>query len=373
MNSNVPDCVGATVRLSSQGPAVFASGAWLKNAVAVTRGDVALLSRVVGNLNTPEACQDHDTAAEAFLAWLDDKPAALACDLHADFHSTRAAARRAREIGVPLVQVQHHHAHIGALCAEHGVEGPVVGLALDGVGLGTDGKPWGGELLVVDGARWERIGHLRSLRLPGGDKAAREPWRVAASVLHALGRGAEIAARYGDEPAAAMLPTMLERDINSPGTSSAGRLFDAAAGLLGLSRRMEFEAQAAILLEQAAARHIEAHGWPQPQAYAIGADGETDLFPALGALTEEKDSAAGAAKFHATLVAAMAEWALRAAEDAGIGIIACGGGCFLNKVLSTGLRARIEGTGLRMIEARQVSPGDAGIALGQAWIAQRSL
>jgi hydrogenase maturation protein HypF len=354
---NAPDCVAATLTLHSPGPAVFAGGAWLKNAVAVTRGDVALVSCVVGNLNTPEACQGHDATADAFLAWLGDKPAAFACDLHPDFHSSREAARRAHHLGVPLVQVQHHHAHIGALCAEHGVEGPVIGLALDGVGLGTDGKPWGGELLVVDGARWQRTGHLRSLQLPGGDKAAREPWRVAASVLYALGRGTEIAARYGDEPAAAMLPTMLERGINSPGSSSAGRVFDAAAGLLGLSHRMEFEAQAAILLEQAAARHIETHGWPQPQPYTIGTDGELDLFPALGALTEEKDSAAGAAKFHATLVAAMTDWALRAAADTGIGIVACGGGCFLNKLLSTGLRARIEAAGLRMIEARQVSSG----------------
>lgn len=361
------------LRLARPGPAVFAAGAWYKNAVCGVRGDEAMLSAVVGDLDTPEACLGHDAESDEIMGWLGEPPAAIACDLHPDFHSSREAARRARELGVPLLPVQHHHAHIAAVCAEQGVEGPVIGLALDGVGLGTDGRPWGGELLRVEGARWERLGHLRPLALPGGDKAAREPWRMAASALHAMGRCQEIAVRYGDEPAAATVCAMLDRGINSPETSSLGRAFDAAAGLLGISRRMAFEAESAIALERAAAHHAQVYGWPEPLGWKIDGDGRLDLLPALEALVEEADAGLGAARFHATLVAAMAEWAIRAAESNGIAAVACGGGCFMNKLLSSGLRERLVDAGLEMLEAREASPGDAGIALGQAWIAQRSL
>lgn len=359
--------------LAQAGPTVLAAGAWFKNAACAARGDGALLSAPVGDLDSPDACRAHEDAVEALLGWLEEPPDAVVCDLHPDFHSSREAARRARALGVPLIAVQHHHAHIAALCAEHGREAPVLGLALDGVGLGADGKAWGGELLEVDGARFSRLGHFRPVALPGGDKAAREPWRVAAAVLHALGRGGEIASRYAIEPAAATIAVMLERGVNSPETSSAGRAFDAAAGLLGLSRRMDFEAQAAIALEQAAARHIAAHGWPPPADWRIGDDGQLDLLPALGALTEEADAGLGAARFHATLVEALAAWVARAAGRTGVDVVACGGGCFLNRLLSTGLRERLDAAGLSMLETRRVSPGDAGLALGQAWIAQRSL
>ncbi|MDK9726520.1 MAG: carbamoyltransferase HypF [Sterolibacteriaceae bacterium MAG5] len=361
------------VSLVRSGPPAFAAGAWFKNAVCAVRGDQAAVSAAVGDLNTPEACQGHDAATKALLDWLGEKPAIVACDLHPDFHSSREAARLAHELGVPLLPVQHHHAHIASICAEHGVEGPVLGLALDGVGLGTDDKPWGGELLRVHGAHFERLGHLRPIALPGGDKAAREPWRVAAAVLHALGRSGEIAERYADEAGAPTIVAMLDKGLNSPETSSAGRVFDAAAGLLGINRRMAFEAQAAIDLEAAARRHIDAHGWPTPLDYVIEADSRLDLLPALGRLTEETDADTGAARFHATLVAAMAEWATRAAVRTGIATVACGGGCFLNKLLVAGLREKLPAAGLTMLEATRLSPGDAGLALGQAWIAQRSL
>lgn len=363
----------SALKLAQSGPRILATGAWFKSAACALRGDDALLGASVGDLETPVACTDLDAALEMLAAWLGGPPQAIACDLHPDFYSSRAAAQRAQHLGVPLIPVQHHHAHIAAVCAEHGIEAPVIGLALDGVGLGTDGLPWGGELLMVDGGNFERCGHFRPLALPGGDRAAREPWRMAAAALHALGRGGEIAARFPAEPAAATVTTMLARNLNCPATTSAGRVFDATAGLLGLVQRMDFEAQAAIALEQAAARHIDARGWPQALPWHIDGARRLDLLPALGALAEETDAALGAARFHATLVEALAAWAAEAAERTGIATVVCGGGCFLNRLLSVGLRQRLEAAGLAMREAQRVSPGDAGIALGQAWVARRQV
>ena len=352
---------------------VLAAGAWFKNALCGIKDGEAHMSRVVGDLNTPEACIAHEAEADGLLAWL-GTPAAIAHDLHPDFHSSRHAAGIAARLGVTAVPVQHHHAHIASVCAEHGECGPVIGLALDGVGLGIDNTPWGGELLKVDGARFERLGHLAPLALPGGDRAAREPWRMAVAVLHDLGRGNEVAARYPDEPAVATVLAMLEKNLNCPRTSSAGRLFDAASGLLGLCLKMDMDAEAAIKLEQAATRRIEAGGWPQAMADGWRLDaGVLDLRPLLGELAGQRDAEQGAALFHATLVAALAEWTARACAAAGIETVALGGGCFFNRLLAVGLRRELEALGLRMLAPIKLVPGDAGLALGQAWVALHAL
>ncbi|MDX9738481.1 MAG: carbamoyltransferase HypF, partial [Azonexus sp.] len=157
---------------------VLATGAWFRNTLCATAQGEAWLTSCVGDLRDVAACTAHEALAQALLAALPEAPCAIAHDLHPDFHSTRCAQKLASQLGVPLFAVQHHHAHIAAVCAEHDYAGPVLGLALDGVGLGTDGTAWGGELLRVDGGRWQRLGHLRCLALPGGDKAAQEPWRM---------------------------------------------------------------------------------------------------------------------------------------------------------------------------------------------------
>lgn len=357
----------------SSAPPVYAAGAWFKNAVCGIRAGEARISKVVGDLNTPDACLGHEAEADAMLAWLGN-PVAVAHDLHPDFHSSRRAAEVASRLGVPAVPVQHHHAHIASVCAEHGWRGPIVGLALDGVGLGTDNTPWGGELLMVDGARFERLGHLAPLALPGGDRAAREPWRMAAAVLYDLGRGGEVTVRYADEAGAATVLAMLEKNLNCPRTSSAGRVFDAASGLLGLCRRMTMDAEAAIKLEQAAAMHIAAHGWPAAMADGWHYAGEVlDLRALLGALADEADAGQGAARFHATLAAALAAWCEQACAKAGLAAVAVGGGCFFNRLLSARLRETLEARGLRVLAPVKLVPGDAGLALGQAWVALHSL
>ncbi|MDP1734836.1 MAG: carbamoyltransferase HypF [Sulfuritalea sp.] len=361
------------IRLPRGGPSVLAFGAHLKNTVCVTRDAEAFVSAHVGDLDTAETCGFLDETVARLLDLLDVRPDIVAHDMHPDTYSTRAANEFAARLGLPLVAVQHHHAHIAAVCAEQGVCEPVLGVALDGVGFGSDGAAWGGELLRVDGARFERLGHLRPLPLPGGDRAAREPWRMGAAVLHEAGRVSEIVERFR-EPAAVTVALMLGRDLNCPRTSSMGRVFDAAAGLLGLCSRQQFEAQAAMKLEQTARRHVAAHGWPgtTESNWVIGSVGgasQLDLLPALVTLTEADSGDAAAARFHAVLVAALGEWIALAAAEQGIKTVAWSGGCFFNDLLSTGLLDNLTRRGLNVRRPRQSSPGDAGISLGQAWVA----
>jgi len=374
MRTPLSDCIEHVVRLPRLAPPILAVGAWFNNTLCITVGNEAHISKSVGHLDTPDACREHEKIARQLLVALGEKPHAIAHDQHPDFHSSRYAAQLAAELDVPLIAVQHHHAHIAALCAEHRLGQAVLGLALDGVGLGTDGTAWGGELLRVDGAECKRIGHLRPLPLPGGDRAAQEPWRMAAAVLHELGRTGEIQKRFADQAAAATVASMLQRGFNCPRTSSMGRTFDAAAGLLGLCRIMEFDAQAAVALEQAATRHIHTHGWPPAlaQGWHITAEGQLDLLPTLAHLADERDAELGAAIFHATLVTALADWLQQASQQTGIATVACGRGCFFNKLLTAGLREQLGGKGITMFTAQAVQPGDTAIALGQAWVvAQR--
>lgn len=381
------------IRLARAGPPVLAFGGWYKNTVCVTRGDEAFLSAHIGDLDNAATCAYQDETVARLLDLLAVSPAIIAHDRHPDFHSSRAAVAFAAERGLPCVAVQHHHAHIAAVCAEHGVQTPVLGLALDGVGLGDDGGAWGGELLSVDRAQCRRLGHLRTLALPGGDRAAREPWRMAAATLHALGRGGEIPARFADQPGAPTISTMLVRGLNTPQTSSAGRYFDAAAGLLGIKAAMAYEGQAAMLLEGCAAAWLRTHGPVAPLTGGWTIDGGVlDLRPLFAVLAEAElgphDGAAQvasapdaarashehergrlAALFHATLAAALADWVIDTARAQQLTTVAAAGGCLLNHVLAQSLRAPLAAAGLQFLEARRAPPNDGGLALGQAWVA----
>lgn len=357
------------IRLHGAGASVLALGGWYKNTICVTRGDEAFVSQHIGDLDNAATCAFLEETVAHLLHILDVEPAVVAHDLHPDFHSTRLAARIAAERGVPLIGVQHHHAHIAAVLAEHRVEEPALGLALDGVGLGSDGTAWGGELLRVHGADCRRLGHLPAIALPGGDRAAREPWRMAASALHQLGRGDEIAARFADQPGAATVAQMLVQRINCPETTSAGRWFDAAAGLLGVRRTMAFEGQAAMLLEGLAERH----GAAQPLALPRDDSGRPNLPALLAAIADAGDAGLAAAQFHATLATLVVAWMIETAEREKIHTVALGGGCLLNRILAARLREGLQAAGLRVLEARELPPNDGGLALGQAWIAQRSM
>jgi len=345
------------------GPPVLACGAWLKNTVCVSQGDQAHVSELIGDLGTVEACSLLETTVAEMCESV--QPAIVAHDLHPDFYSTRFALNFAAQRGLPTIAVQHHHAHIAAVCAEHGFSGPVLGLALDGVGLGTDGTAWGGELLRVAGADFQRLGYLSQIAMPGGDRAATEPWRMAAAVLFQLGRGDEIAARFPKQPGAATVAAMLRKGLNCPLTSSTGRLFDAAAGLLGINDIQAFEAQAAIAMQNLARQY--GHVAPMDGGYLIAQGKVLDFSPLLAVLADCRDAAFGAALFHATLSAGLADWVQRAADEHHIKHIALGGGCFYNEILLRSLSDRFALQGLQVLTSQQ--PGDSSISLGQAWVA----
>ncbi|MEO1015741.1 MAG: carbamoyltransferase HypF [Pseudomonadota bacterium] len=358
---------GATpepIRLARALPPTLALGGHLKNTVCVIRGEEAYLSQHIGDLDNAATLKFFDETAAHLLSILEVTPEVVACDLHPDFLSTR----RAEDFGAPVVRVQHHHAHIAAVAAEHHLDGPLIGLALDGFGLGADGaSSWGGELLRVDGARFERLGGLHPLAQPGGDKAARAPWRMGAAALHALDRAGDIERRFAGEAGAATIAAMLERGVNAPMTSSAGRLFDAACGLLGVVPHASYEGEAPMALEALADDPIVL-----PNGWRIE-NGALDFRPLLAALCDA-DRRAGANIFHGTLAAGLAEWAARAvAAHETSRRVALSGGCLQNRVLAERLVTELAARGVQAILPRLAPANDGGLSLGQAFVAALSL
>jgi hydrogenase maturation protein HypF len=359
-----PSVIAERIALPRPVQAVLAVGAYLKNTLCLARDTEALVSCDVGDLGTAEAVCQFEACAERFLASAKDGPrpglAAVAHDLHPNFHSTRYGQALADRLGIEAIGVQHHHAHVAAVMAEHGREEPTLGLALDGFGLGPNQESWGGELLLVTRDGYRRLGHLALLPQPGGDKAAREPWRMGAAVLHVLGRGGEIERRFGSMTGAAVIARMLERNVNCPPTSSCGRLFDAACGLLGIKPIARFEGEAPMALERLATRlDVDPDGWRI-------AGGVLDLTPLLARLIA-LEAEQGAALFHGTLIRAMAAWVTEAVENTGIVQVVLSGGCFFNKVLREGLAAALADKGIAALLPLRLSPGDTALSLGQAW------
>jgi hydrogenase maturation protein HypF len=223
----------------------------------------------------------------------------------------------------------------------------------------------------VDAAQFTRLGHLRPLPLPGGDRAARAPWRMAAAVLHALGRGDEIPHRFPNQPLARRVHDLLLRQVHCPPTTSMGRWFDAAAALLGVREVMAYEGQAAMLLEGLAEEAGEVA--PMRDGWVLHGDGRFDPMPLMARLAEEPDPRRGAALFHATLAAGLAEWLMQALEREGLDTVVLAGGCFLNHILTRRLATLLGEAGIRVLTAAQIPPNDGGLSLGQAWVAMQHL
>jgi hydrogenase maturation protein HypF len=314
------------------------------------------------------------------------EPEVVAHDLHPAYLSTGWAKRWAEERNLPLIAVQHHHAHVAACMAEHGVTEPVIGLALDGTGYGTDGKIWGGEVLIARPDDFERFAHLAYAPLPGGEKAIREPWRMALGALQAAGfdvQAPEIFSLVGaTREEARIVARMIERRLNAPLTSSCGRLFDAVAAVVLGRRAVDYEAQAAIELEGAAVN--EPMGLDSPYALEIAkGDWEKREVSVLSAgvlwrsiideLRAGVPKARIAARFHAAVAAGFVRAAVLAREATGIGTVALSGGCMHNRRLAELLRRGLEAEGFRVLRHERVSPGDGGLSYGQAVVAAARL
>jgi hydrogenase maturation protein HypF len=372
--------LGHTTYLPSPARArVLACGAYLKNRACLVDGDRVFWSAAHGDLGAAACREALARSVDALLAQARGPVDAIACDLHPDFYSTSLAHGLAQRLGIPVIGVQHHLAHVGVVLAEHGLGQAVLGVALDGMGMGPDGSLWGGEVLWVPSAEvapaWQRLDHLALLPLPGGEAAARQPWRLAAAVLFGLGRGDEIVPTFAPvvgDSAARQLHGMLLRRLNCPHSSSAGRWFDAAAGALGIRVHQAVEADAAVALELLATQWLTAHpdhrfDWPS-----------LDLAPVVGglfALREGDDEARaeGAARFHLALASGLAQCVGAHAGRHGCRQVVLAGGCFANQVLAGTLRAALTTRGLTVLEPKSAGCGDAGLALGQAWMAGQQL
>jgi hydrogenase maturation protein HypF len=357
---------------------VLAVGGQLKVTFALGHGCRALLSQHMGDLDHFEAFRafEHDVALYQRL--FDVVPTVLAHDLHPDYLTTRYAQARALEDGSALLGVQHHHAHLASCMAEHGLTEPVIGVTFDGTGYGLDGAIWGGEFLVGDYRQFRRWAHLRYVGMPGGERAIREPWRMAlAHLVDAESTIALIEARNLHRDVR-MLMTMLERRLNTPFTSSAGRLFDAVAALAGVRNQVSYEGQAAVELESLAMDAPSDHSYPFELSLA-GADKmadptwEIDTRPMIREVAS--DVAGGvspaliARRFHTTVVDLIAAVCGRIREVSGVGCVVLSGGVFLNALLVGEATARLTGDGFRVYRHRRVPPNDGGLCLGQLAIA----
>lgn len=341
-------------------PPVLAVGGHLKNTIAIAVGRQVYLSQHVGDLDTIEARGAFERAIDDLCRLYRFKPEIVACDLHPDYASTRWA----RESGLPVIAIQHHHAHVAACAAENGIEGPYLGVSWDGTGYGLDETIWGGEFFRADGAHFERVAHLRPFRLPGGEAAVREGWRSAASLLWGVGRRDAVAS----SPQRSVLLQMLERGVNAPWTTSVGRLFDAIASITGVAQESRFEGQAAMLLERAIG------SLSTDESYTLPANGDVgDWAPLIEGVRRDVERKEPvpliAAKFHN----ALANWIVAVADRTGERQVVLSGGVFQNGFLAERAAALLEARGFRVFTHCHVPPNDGGIALGQAVLAAAQL
>ncbi len=366
------------IRLAWQSPAhLLATGAEMKNALCLVRGSDAFLSQHIGEVDSLESLAYFRQA----LAHLSDlfkvRPEVIAHDMHPGYLTTRLAHDLAAERDLPRIEVQHHYAHIAAVLAEHGRDEPVIGLALDGTGYGPDGTIWGGEVLVADGHGYERVAHLENLPLPGGAAAIRRPYRIAWGYLwETLGEIPPIPTLSSINPQEqAIVIQQVQRRLNTPLTSSAGRLFDAVSALLGLCPVATFEAQAAIALELAA-READIDTL-QPYPFVFGEDGVLRVGDLLRGIVADlqRGRAVGeiAAAFHVTLAEMVVVAADLVRARTGLATVALSGGVFQNRLFLRLTRERLRAAGFEVLTHRQVPANDGGLSLGQASVALHAL
>jgi len=365
-------------------PQTLALGGELKSSICLIRDGMAHLSEPIGDLEQEEVYRHFSASVDSLLADPECKPEQIVIDQHPDYLSSQYGQRIAAELGLPLLQVQHHYAHTASVMADNGLpldSKPVLGLALDGLGFGEDGTIWGGEMLLADYHGFQRLGHFKPVAMIGGAAAIHEPWRN--TLAHLLPIWDEVSAtfsdtdivRFLDEKPVATMHSMVTSGLNTPLTSSCGRLFDGVAAALGLYReKVAFEAQAAIALEQAASACFEKeaihYDYSISEANGCFQLGWQPMWLAL--LTDiQNGSETGliAARFHRTLIHALSTTAISLCSKHGVNSVALSGGVFQNRLISTHLPQALQQAGLTVLQHRRVPANDAGICLGQAVIA----
>jgi hydrogenase maturation protein HypF len=298
-------------------------------------------------------------------------------DLHSEYASTRYARERVQKTGTWHLAVQHHHAHLASCMAEHGLDGPLIGVIFDGTGLGTDGAVWGGEFLVGDYRGFRRAAHLRYVPMPGGEQAAREPWRMAVAHLLDAGKKPDLVAGRVGARAVSAAGRMIERSFNAPLTSSVGRLFDAVAAMAGVRGRVSYEGQAAIELEWRASEAPPDGSYPFDLAphddEPAGAAFQVDTRPLIAAVAQDVDNklcpGRVARRFQSTLVDIIARACRRIRERSGLDRVALSGGVFMNALLLAEAVERLGADGFRVYRHHRVPPNDGGLSLGQLAVA----
>jgi len=351
-------------------PPVLAVGAELKNTVCITKENRAFLSQHVGDMENLETFDFFHLTISHLKSILEIKPKVLAHDLHPDYLSSKFARGQTE---IPILAIQHHHAHIVSCLAENGIKGPVLGLALDGAGFGSDGQIWGGEVLFADLSSFKRAAHLDYVSLPGGDAAAKFPWRMALSYLHKS---------YGEslfqlpikflrnlkQQDANIVLQMITKRINSPLTSSCGRLFDAISSLIGLRHKIAYEGQAAVELEMC--QNLNENG-----RYPWGIEEKNGHLILLtskiirGVVEDiKKGFSRGiiSRRFHNTLIDMFTAICVMLREKSGIDQVAMSGGAFQNVTLLTNLTRSLTSNGFKVFTHRLVPTNDGGLSLGQA-------
>jgi hydrogenase maturation protein HypF len=364
-----------TLSIPGLSQSVLAVGGYFKNTVAIAFDEKVFVSQHIGDLDNPASRKAFDYTLAKLSSIYDFEPEVIVCDAHPDYPSTQFAQHLAQDKQIPLIRVQHHQAHILSVMAEHGLQAPVLGIAWDGTGYGMDGTIWGGELLQIDTSPqgFQRLAHCRSFPLLGGDRAAKEPRRAALGLLWEA---------FGDQmfqnPALTSLPplrafspselnlvqTALRRGLNTPRSSSVGRLFDAIASLLGLQQRLSFEGEAAMALEFAARTVETAEFYPISLSGGVW-DWQEMLLGILGDRTSGDSISYIAAKFHNSLIEAIAQM-LQTYHDPSLPVVLTGG-CFGNQRLLEGAIVRLQQMGIQPYINQQFPANDGGLSLGQIY------
>jgi hydrogenase maturation protein HypF len=367
------------VSLPVDAPPLLAVGGEMKNVFTLARGREAYQSQHLGDLRDRSSLEFFESALTHMKSTFEIEPEYVVHDLHPDYLSTQWASDYARAHSLPLIGVQHHHAHIASCMAEHGLQERVIGIALDGTGYGTDGTVWGGEVMTASLTGFDRVAHLRPIPMPGGDRAVEQPWRMALSaIVTCLGEEAARSAAF-PAPDAPLLLQWLLRGRVAPVTSSCGRLFDAVAALVLGRHSVDYEAQAAIELEGVAseddcgAYQVEISDGPS----ALLIEPRKMLRQVLSDLSAKVPASQISARFHSWLAVSFAGAAerIRLREQsmnpahATLTTVCLSGGCMHNRLLTRLLRRELEARGFRVLLQTKVSPGDGGLSYGQAAVA----